>query len=366
MREMNWNTYLHSVREQVEKSPQLFKDRSVFDFSYLPQEPLMRDEAKSLIKVMLEFESTGLVEHQAIIGTRGSGKTMTVKHLQRMLQQSADLDVFYVNCREHNTSFKIFAHFLGVQPRGVGLEELYERFRQATTRRTVVILDEIDLMSLKDRRREILYFLSRSDRPYLVVMLCNSPQVLKDLDPATRSSLQPVPLHFRNYNAEQLGEILRDRATRGLHSWDEGMLAQIAAMTTQLANSDARVAIKTLQYVVMAPGEALSACFERARRDVVFDLITDLSDANLLVLWAVSTDAHGLAKDVYRRYCRLSADYRAKPFSYMYYYTSLSYLQSTGVVLLAVTKVERAYTNRVMLTCDRGLVGQICELRFGH
>ena len=324
----------------------------------------MRDEAKRLIKVMLEFEATGLVEHQAIIGTRGSGKTLTVKHLQRMLA-SSHLTVLYTNCREHNTSFKIFAHFLGVQPRGVGLEELYERFRQATTGRTVVILDEIDLMSLKDRRREILYFLSRSDKPYLVVTLCNSPQVLKDLDPATRSSLQPVPLHFKNYDAEQLLAILRDRASRGLHSWDEGILAQIAALTTQLANSDARVAIKTLQYRVLSPWEELPKCFERARQDVVIDLITDLSDATLLVLWAVSTDPQGLAKDVYRRYCHLSADCQVKPYSYMYYYSSLSYLQSAGVVLLAVTKVERAYTNRIMLTCDSGLVRQICELRFG-
>ena len=141
---------------------------------------------------------------------------------------------------------------------------------------------------------------------------------------------------------------------------------RIAAMTTQLANSDARVAIKTLQYSVMSPWEELASSFERARRDVVFDLITDLSDATLLVLWAVSTDPQGLAKDVYRRYCGLSADFQVKPYSYMYYYTSLSYLQSAGVVLLAVTKVERAYTNRVMLTCDSSLVHQICQLRFGR
>ena len=172
-------------------------------------------------------------------------------------------------------------------------------------------------------------------------------------------------MHFKNYNAEQLLSILRDRATRGLYSWDEGALSQIAALTTQLANSDARVAIKTLQYHVLLPWEEMPRCFERARQDVVVDLITDLSDATLLVLWPVSTDPQGLAKDVYRLYCRLSSECQVKPYSYMYYYTSLSYLQSTGVVLLAVTKVDRAYTNRIMLTCEPGLVRQICELRFG-
>ena len=32
----------------------------------------------------------------------------------------------------------------------------------------------------------------------MVVMLSKSPQVLTQLDAATRSSLQPMPLHFKN------------------------------------------------------------------------------------------------------------------------------------------------------------------------
>ena len=31
-------------------------------------------------------------------------------------------------------------------------------------------MDEVNLMSSKDRNREILYFLSRSEQPYMVVM----------------------------------------------------------------------------------------------------------------------------------------------------------------------------------------------------
>jgi Cdc6-like AAA superfamily ATPase len=62
----------------------------------------------------------------------------------------------------------------------------------------------------------------------MVIMLSNTPQVLKELDAATRSSLQLVPLHFRNYDAEEIREILRDRAEGGLHRWDEGTLPEIA------------------------------------------------------------------------------------------------------------------------------------------
>jgi Cdc6-like AAA superfamily ATPase len=144
-------------------------------------------------------------------------------------------------------------------------------------------------MSPKDKRREVLYMLSRSEQPYMVIMLSNSPQVLKQLDAATRSSLQPMPIHFRNYDAEQICRILRDRAQRGLHCWDDARLAEIAALATRMTNADTRVAIKTLHYSVTRPKDDLTACFERARRDIVIDVINDLTDANLTILWAIAT-----------------------------------------------------------------------------
>jgi cell division control protein 6 len=227
-----------------------------------------------------------------------------------------------------------------------------------------VVLDEVDLMSRKDKRREILYLLSRSEQPYMVIMLANSPQVLKQLDQATRSSLQPLPMHFRNYNAEQLHEILRDRAQRGLRKWEDGQLAEIAALTTQLATADARVAIKTLHYAVLEAKETVAACFEAARRDLVLDLIHDLTGGLLLILWAAAMSRSGLAKEIYKRYCRLSQQYREKPFSYTHFYSHLGYMQSVGLIVLSTTKVDRVYTNRAKLMFDESIVDSIARLRF--
>ena len=70
--------------------------------------------------------------------------------------------------------------------------ELFERFCMGCRGKTVVVLDEIDLMSIKDRRREILYLLSRSEKPFMIIMLSNSPHVLKELDAATRSRVWPA------------------------------------------------------------------------------------------------------------------------------------------------------------------------------
>ncbi|HBG27642.1 MAG: hypothetical protein A2Y10_10430 [Planctomycetes bacterium GWF2_41_51] len=361
---MDIESYFQKSEDQHCQSD-VVKNYKVFDFSYIPQKPLMRDECKPIIDALMRFKVSEIPTNMAIIGSRGSGKTLTLQYIKKMMEERKWLDMLYVNCRHHNTSFKIFSQLLGQENvTGLSLVTLYERFLMEFSRKTVIVLDEINLMSPKDKNREILYFLSRSEKPYMVIMLSNTPHVLKQLDAATKSSLQPFPLYFRNYNAGHISEILLDRAQKGLHNWDEGQISKISALTTKQSNSDARVAIKTLFYKVMAPENSIEQCFEDARRDLILDVINDLSDANLMILWAAATDKSDLARDIYNRYCRYSHDHGIKPFSYVYFYANLSFLQSVGLAALIATKVERAYANRVMLTFDKSIAEQICKLRF--
>ncbi len=186
---MDVASYLARQRTQLGEESKLVKDFSVFDFHHIPDEPVMREEATTLMDELLRFDLSSIPTHLAIFGSRGSGKTLMVKYLQRVIPEHIDIDILYANCRHHNTSFKILAHLLDIQARGASMSEVFERFCACHRKKTVVVLDEIDLMSTKDRRREILYLLSRSAQPFMVIMLSNSPQVLKDLDAATRSSL---------------------------------------------------------------------------------------------------------------------------------------------------------------------------------
>ena len=96
----------------------------------------------------------------------------------------------------------------------------------------------------------------------------------------------------------------------------------------------------------------------------MIDVVNDLADANLMILWAAATDKSDLVKDIYKRYCRYSQDHQIKPFSYMYFYTNLGYLQSVGLLALVATKIDRIYTNRVVLTFDKSIAEQVCKLRF--
>jgi Cdc6-like AAA superfamily ATPase len=365
MRQMDIASYLNKSRNCLIKNSANVQDFTVFDYNYIPEEPVQREEVKEIIKHMLRFETTGIPTHMSIVGSRGSGKTLMLKYLQKIISQETELDVLYVNCRHHNTSFKIFAQLLDNEKvAGSSLGDLYKRFVLCYQKKTVLILDEIDLMSIKDKNREILYFLSRSEQPYMIIMLSNTPHILKQLDAATRSSLQPFRLYFKNYDAEQIGQILLGRAEKGLKKYQRAHIYQISALTTQMTNSDARVAIKTLYYKVMSPDDSVEQCFEDARRDIVVDQVVDLTDANLLILWAAATSQSDLTKDIYKRYCQFSQHHRIKPFSYMYFYTNLGYLQSVGLLALVATKIDRVYTNRVILTFDRSITEQICRLRF--
>lgn len=123
----------------------------------------------------------------------------------------------------------------------------------------------------------------------------------------------------------------------------ETTLAKIAALTVQRTHSDARVAIKTLYYSVTQASDSLDDCFERARRDVVIDMIADLSDTALMTLRAVATSGSEFAKDIYARYRRYCVTRGEKPISYVYFCSNLSYLQSAGLVALVSTKVGRSY-----------------------
>jgi len=164
---------------------------------------------------------------------------------------------------------------------------------------------------------------------------------------------------------EQIGEILDQRAKRGLVSHTAGTTSEIAGLAAKKTNSDVRVAIKTLYYVATARGDTVQASFEQAQRDVVSDLICDLNYNNLLILKAASQSKEGLVKDVYARYSKLCADKSEKPFCYAYFYNNLSYLQSLGLILLASTKIGRTYTNRINLLFYPTLLHGVHQTRLG-
>jgi cell division control protein 6 len=361
---MEIQEYLALKERRLEKSICRIRDFRVFDFNYIPEKPLMRTEVSRIVDGLLRYQKTGIANHLLVFGSRGSGKTLSVKYLQQVFR-GRGLHVLYANCRSQNTSFKILAGLLGVRPRGTSLEELWHRFTAQYPGKMVLVLDEVDLLSEKDRNKDILYLLSRSQENYMAILLSNNPKFLGLLDESIRSTLQPEVVHFRNYSAPEIRKILEERARLGLARVDPEVLNKTAALAARNTNSDVRVAIKTLYYVALEPEKSVEEHFERARRDILADVINDLNDKNLLILKAAMEDPGKHVKPVYERYRRLSAEAKEEPFSYVYFYSNLSYMQSLGLILLVSTKVNRTYTNRIHPLFTADLFESIWQARFG-
>lgn len=355
--------YVKTKEKRLEAKSSKIRDPKIFDWNYVPPKPLMRDEVKTVIDALLRYRSTGIANHILIVGSRGSGKTLSVVFLKELLE-SRGLDLVYVNCRLHNTSYKILAHLLGVRARGLSFDELAARFTDKYGTGTVVILDEVDLISERDKNKDILYFLSRADPAYMTILLSNSPSWATTLDTSVQSTLQPEHVYFRPYTALELRKILSGRAAVALKTSASRVLNEIAAMTASLTDSDVRVAIKTLYYWALEPGVTLKENFERARRDVVVDVVKNLSDRNLLILRA-ATNKEIQVKQAYEAYRRLCTQYRQEPYSYVYFCTSLSYLQSLGLVMLMTTKLRRTYAKSMQLTFSAEILDTFWRLRFG-
>ena len=354
--------YVKKKEKLLEKCSRILRDPHVFEFNYIPEQPLMRGELKPVIDALARYSKTGISNHILLVGSRGCGKTLSVQYLRGIFSKRG-LNVLYVNCRFYNTSYKILAYLLGVRARGVSFDELTQRFSEQHAGRTVVILDEIDLLSERDRNKDILYFLSRSDASYMAILLSNSTKWMANLDESIQSTLQPELIYFHPYSANEISKILGSRAKLGMRSYTESVVKQIAALVAKYSNSDVRIALKTLYYWATEPNISLEENFKRARRDVVVDVVKSLSDKNLLILKA-GAGPEKTVKEVYSLYRGLCVRHKEEPFSYVHFYSSLSYLQSLGLILLISTKIRRTYTKTLQLSFQPEVLESFWRLRF--
>jgi len=148
---MDIEQYLADKQSNLEKSKSRISNTEVFDFNYIPDKPLMRNEIKPVIDALLRYQQTGIANNVLILGSKGSGKSLAARYLMKLLSSKKQLKFVYANCRQHNTSFKILAHLLGLRARGRTLDEIWYQFTDAYPGKTVFILDEIDLINDKDK-----------------------------------------------------------------------------------------------------------------------------------------------------------------------------------------------------------------------
>jgi len=304
---------LDSIFEAASRA-RLLRNREVLLPDYVPLElPHRSEEIRRLAEVVAPALRGERPNNVFIYGLTGTGKTAVTKYVLRRLQELASqkgamVQSIYVNVRQRETPYKVLADVaeqlgLRVPFTGLSIGELFSRIVKRLSRLEgvyIVVLDEIDF--LVRRGDDVLYDLTRVNEHLQrarvsVIGITNSVRLVDSLDPRVRSSLGEQTLVFSPYNAEQLKDILSQRAAMAFNdgALEEGVIPLCAALAAR-EHGDARRALDLLRVAAeIAEREGAPKVTEehvmRARaeieRDKVSDVIRTLPLHSKLVLASV-------------------------------------------------------------------------------
>ena len=181
------------------------------------------------------------IENIFLLGVSGTGKTTVIKWI--LENYFRDISA-YINCWKNRTNYEVLKEILLSQQLAVhGREptsELIKRLEKRTLKRRIIVcLDEVD--RLKDI--DLLYILARGNCG--LVLVSTSYHSLLYLTTRIRRSLSLSEIEFPAYNAEEILDILKERAEFALrpNTIENNMLKLMALASA----GDARVGIEILR-----------------------------------------------------------------------------------------------------------------------
>lgn len=261
---------LDNVFDGLVEGRHIFRDREVLSSTYLPPRFPHRDtEIRQVAQILWPALEGARPSNILAYGQTGTGKTAVVKHICRQLEQKAISDgvrvrTAYINCKQVNTPYGILAN-IGqtyitnweetIPHTGWRLEKVYSKLRQKVEEAAgvaVVVLDEIDWLVSKSGD-EVLYHLTGLNADLgaarmSLIGISNDTKFTTFLDPRVKSRLGEESLTFPPYNANQLRDILRQRAETAFHEGavEKVVLAYCASRAAQ-EHGDARKALDLLR-----------------------------------------------------------------------------------------------------------------------
>jgi len=186
-----------------------------------------RQSMRALRSLILESIRSQTASCVFIFGKPGTGKTLCVRaalsELNKFLRREKIAGhVVYVNAGQTRSPYYTMLEILremGVDapPSGWQFSRLkYEFERVKDKKPTIIAVDEVDTLLYKERE-PLIYYLNR--QPYIsLILISNQFSDLTNLPPRAKSSLQPIPIIFHPYTAEDVYVILKERVKHAFRS----------------------------------------------------------------------------------------------------------------------------------------------------
>jgi cell division control protein 6 len=310
----------------------IFQSRDVLRPTYTPSElPHREEQINGLASVLVPALRGETPSNVLIYGKTGTGKTAVAKYVGKELEEASFGDmkcaVIYINCEVVDTQYRILAHLARhfdkeIPMTGWPTDQVYSEFRNALDedkKVVVIMLDEVD--KLVKKGDDVLYNLSRINSDLLrskvsIIGISNDLKFTDFLDPRVKSSLGEDEIIFPPYDAEQIKDILEQRACLSFNPGvlQESVIPLCAAFAAQ-EHGDARKALDLLRIsgelaerarsVVVGEDHVRSAR-EKIEQDRVEEVVKTLPTQSKLVLYSiVLLEEQGTSSAVYNMYKQL-------------------------------------------------------------